>query len=192
VSSQLESTTVDERLAAMLDRHEIQEVLLRYCRGMDRHDAPLARSAYHDDARDDHGPYIGSGSGLVEWANALHTQAMSAHQHYITNTLIELEGDSAHAETYYLMAAVKRGTSETVMGGGRYLDRLERRGGRWGIVERICTAEWFDDPALLEDMLALGAEVSQDASDPSYRRPLAVERDDRIAFGPGSAVNVPL
>jgi hypothetical protein len=192
MSEQVTIATTDQRLAALLDKQDIQEVLLRYTRGMDRHDAALARSAYHEDGRDDHGPYIGSGAGLVEWANGLHSDTMDGHQHYVTNTVIDLDGDTAHAETYYILAAVKKDQSGVLLGGGRYVDRLERRDGRWGIVDRICTAEWFDDPAVLASMTELAAPISADPGDPSYTRPLTVGRDDRIVFGPGSTEAPPL
>ena len=42
------------------DRHEIQECLFRYVRGVDRRNWDLVRSAYHPDAYDDHGNYKGN------------------------------------------------------------------------------------------------------------------------------------
>ena len=103
-----QTPSLDDRLRELLDKQEIQECLLRYCRGIDRHDTELARSAYHDDALDDHGTYVGSGYGLVDWANHFHDQVWVRHQHYITNTLIELDGDTAHAETYYFMGCANK------------------------------------------------------------------------------------
>ena len=29
-----------------------------------------------------------------------------------------------------------------IVSGGRYIDRLERRDGRWAIVARVCLVEW--------------------------------------------------
>jgi hypothetical protein len=174
-----------EPLAALLDRHEIEQCLLRYCRGMDRYDAELVRSAFHADARDDHGARIGSAHGLVDWANGVHTEAFSGIQHYVMNTTIDLDGDTAHAETYYMLAAVRKGTLDAHLGGGRYVDRFERRDGRWAIADRIVTHEWMNDAATQEVMAAVSVPPAQDRSDPSYRRPLHVDRDDRTVFGPG-------
>ena len=42
----------------------IRQAALRYCRGVDRLDAELMRSAYHDDATDDHGVFVGSAADL--------------------------------------------------------------------------------------------------------------------------------
>ena len=59
-------------LDEMLAREEIRQCLLRYTRGIDRHDTALVASAYHADAIDDHTDYIGLGSGLGAHANAVH------------------------------------------------------------------------------------------------------------------------
>ncbi|HJY93624.1 MAG TPA: nuclear transport factor 2 family protein, partial [Streptosporangiaceae bacterium] len=48
--------TVAEAAAA----EAIRQAALRYCRGVDRLDAELMRSAYHNDATDDHGVFVGS------------------------------------------------------------------------------------------------------------------------------------
>jgi hypothetical protein len=63
--------------------------------------------------------------------------------------------------------------------GGRYVDRLERRDGRWAIAARVCVVEWITESTSLitEDVLAvLSAEQTptKDRSDPSYARPLLV------------------
>ena len=65
--------------------------------------------------------------------------------------------------------------------GGRYIDRLERRGGRWAIAARVCTAEWetqaqsfLRNPPLGPDVLANGLVMARDRTDVSYDRPLDV------------------
>lgn len=45
---------MSEGLQELLDRQAIYDVMMRYCRGVDRFDADLITSAYHPDARDDH------------------------------------------------------------------------------------------------------------------------------------------
>ena len=39
---------------------------------MDRLDRELARSAYHDDAIDEHGGFVGPVDGFLDWAFAYH------------------------------------------------------------------------------------------------------------------------
>jgi len=186
-SGEIESSDAS-KLERLVSRMEIEECLLRYCRGIDRHDVELVRSAYHPDARDDHAARIGLGHDLADWANAMHDDVLglSGHQHYITNVSIELDGDTAHVETYYFTANVRRDSDELTMGGGRYLDRFERRDGVWAIAARIVTTEWWDDPEMLRGIAKLGIAPVQGREDPSFRRPLVVDRADRVAMGPGS------
>jgi hypothetical protein len=182
------------RLEAMLAEHEelwahkqIGECLLRYTRGIDRHDSELAKSAYHPDARDDHVYYVGSGAGLVAWADELHASQFRAHNHHLTNVAIELAGEVAHVESYFIFAAVKLEGYDTVLGGGRYIDRFECRDGRWAIAERVCICEWGYEGAL-EMLYANGVPATQDREDLVYRRPLRVTRDDRSPAADGADV----
>lgn len=130
------------RIDAMLDKQEITECIMRFSRGIDRHDVEVARSAFHEDARDDHGVYIGSGYGVIDWANEATDEQLRGSQHYVMNILIDLDGDEAHAETYAMLIGQEKGTFGHIFGGGRYLDRFERRDGRWGIVDRVLVIEW--------------------------------------------------
>jgi hypothetical protein len=169
------------KLRDLVDRAEILECLHRYTRGMDRMDRELARSAYHDDAIDVHRDLVMTADELVDWAFAYHAE-QSGHQHIITNHTIELDGDTAHGETYYVFVGTfpDRETPMTVAG-GRYLDRFERRDGRWAIAARVCTLEWVtrplskqrgapvDDSALVEPFT-----VSRDRTDVSYQRPMTL------------------
>lgn len=168
-----------ERLQAMLDRSEILDCLHRYCRGMDRLDRDLARSAYHDDAIDDHVAYSGPVDGFLDWAFAYH-DGQRRHQHYVTNHHVELDGDVAHSETYYLFVGTMRDDEAPLtVTGGRYIDRFERREGRWAIAARQCLVEWMtEQPSLLGPAArAFGdafATIARDRTDVSYDRPLSV------------------
>src|ERR1700728_2103945 len=92
------------------DREEITDVLVRYCRGIDRLDEVLVRSCYHPDAIDNHGLYNGSVDHFV--ANAFARQrSLVLACHYLHNISIELRGDTAVCETYGM--AVERTRSAT-------------------------------------------------------------------------------
>ncbi len=165
------------RLEAMADRADILDCLYRYCRGMDRLDRDLARSAYHDEALDDHVGFVGPVEEFLDWAFAYHGTQVR-HQHYITNHSVELDGDVAHGETYYLfVGAMTDEAAPLTITGGRYLDRFERRDDRWAIAARVCTVEWMSEavsllnvPAL--EFIATRCTISRDRSDSSYDRPL--------------------
>jgi hypothetical protein len=168
-------------LDALLDRAEILDCIHRYTRGMDRLDRELVRSAYHDGAIDEHGGFVGPVDGFLDWAFAYHAGQVR-HQHYVTNHSAELNGDEAHAETYYVFVGTDRDPSVPLyVAGGRYIDRFERRAGRWGIAARVCVIEWQTNlasglpPAAFEFMAAIGT-VARDRTDTSYERPLTVKR----------------
>jgi len=168
---------LEAKVQELLDRQAILDCLHRINRGIDRDDLDLVASCYHPDALDDHGFYVGSGPGMAEWAMAGHTESPSS-QHHITNHLVELDGDEAHAETYFL--AVNRQASGAVtVACGRYLDRFERRNGEWRVAARVCIIETVIDAKVADMMEAVDrsfAPYTRDRSDLSYQRPLTVNR----------------
>ena len=159
------------------DRQEIWDCLVRYTRGLDRHDKELMASAYHPDAWDDHGLKSASGSDFCDWAIGFHGQIQTHHQHFIANHTVELDGNTAHAETYYFF------WGENIEGPpslafGRYVDRFEKRDGRWAIAYRRCITEKagafveVDMPGEMKAMNASTGPCRRDRQDASYARPL--------------------
>ena len=99
------------------DRFEIEQCLLRYTRGIDRFDKGLMRSAYHDDAYDEHGVAEGDPEQFCAWAMNFHGNAQYSHHHIITNSTVELDGDSLEAEAWaYLAVRSIRGLPITYPG----------------------------------------------------------------------------
>jgi len=122
----------------------ITEVIHRYCRGMDRMDRALTLSCWHPGGTDDHAPlYSGSAEGFVEWLWPVH-EAMLATRYVVSNTLIELDGDSAVAETYWSVTLRVEHAWEVldILGGGLYLDRFECLAGVWAIRDRQSILDW--------------------------------------------------
>lgn len=188
-TEELERTVLELR-----DRQAILDCLMRYARGVDRLDRELLLSAYHDDAIDDHGMFVGNREDFADWVAQMHSSTHLSHQHCLFNHSCELDGDVAHTETYYMFVGMNRQGDTLSMSGGRYLDRFERRDGRWAIAARVCVRDWaplperpdFDDPSTLTairavlppavcEFMATGPRVSRDPSDPSYDRPLTIE-----------------
>ena len=124
------------------DRQAILDVVMRHARGHDRHDAELMNSCFWDDGVDEHGQFVTPGPEYGNWANKVHTAGYFLHMHNITNHTCEIDGDTAHCETYVIGALLPRsapGRAKFVS--GRYLDRLERRDGEWRILVRRTTIE---------------------------------------------------
>lgn len=182
---------MDEELAAavreMRDRQQIYECLMRYCRGIDRFDRELAVSAYHPDAIDDHGNFVGPADEFIDFAFALHARLQQRTQHHITNHICTIDGDVAEAESYYIYRSLDKTAPWHSIASGRYLDRLERRNGRWGIVERICLVDvrdgnWDPDGDQFDGRYMA---TSRTTDDPSYRRPIRVDRSRITKFARG-------
>lgn len=167
------SKDVEARLSVLVDHHEIRECLLRYARGVDRVDEALIRSAFHPDAADAHGLVNGSVDDFLDWWLPQQA-AREVSQHYLTNITVDLDGDRAHAESYFIFVLKKRASAEMTLAGGRYADRLERRADAWRIAERLVVREWGTetDGSLTSRFLAELSLGRKDLSDPTYQRPL--------------------
>jgi hypothetical protein len=128
--------TLERRLRELLDKDEIREQLMRYCRGADRHDAALISGVYHPDASVDHGIFRCRGD---EAAEKVISVAPLAGMHMVGNLSIDLEGDVAYSESYNLVYSTNGGF--TYLRGSRYVDRWERRAGTWRIAFRVSVTE---------------------------------------------------
>jgi hypothetical protein len=161
---------MDARLQLLLDRQEILDCMHRYCIGVDRHDAALIASAFHPDAIDEHGPFVGGPEALANWANGFHEDHFVAHSHNITTHRCEVEEEVAHAQTYCLYG-LRRLDGETVaVGCARYVDRLEKRSGEWRIALRKTFIEWRGE---LKAHMPVGyPQGTWNQHDASYQRPL--------------------
>lgn len=162
-------------LDELLAREQIRDVLYRYCRGVDRGDADLIASIYHADAIDEHGAFQGSG---IDFAGHV-VDAMDAvsivGQHHLTNILIEIEGQRAAAESYFIALHPYQPQGETTpvlaAVGGRYLDRFECRDGVWKVAHRQVVLDWSQE-RLSGDAWAAEAQFPAGArrqDDPSSR-----------------------
>ncbi len=171
----------DAKLQWLIDRQEIADCLTRFCRGMDRFDRALFLSAFHDDATIAAGPFVGGPAALYDWARDLHETGQIATQHNMLNQSVDIDGDAAHVETYYLFVARNRDDSNW-LAGGRYIDRLERRAGAWRIALRCNVIEWSGmaptAPIPFADVpgIADNGVSARSLDDISYRRPLVNRR----------------
>jgi hypothetical protein len=195
------SPELHDAVAKLCARQAILDCLMRYSRGVDRLDRELILSAYHPDAIDDHGMFVGNPVEFADWVIGMHSSTHIAHQHCLFNHSCELSGAQAHAETYFMFIGLNRTSPSFAMSGGRYIDRFEERDGRWAIASRVCVRDWtpateppdLSDPSTLTAVSAAlppevlsfmrGATQSRrDRTDPSYQRPLTIE-GDRIRLG---------
>lgn len=144
----------ETRWREMLDKDEILQVMLRYARGVDRGDMDLIRDCYHPDAYDDHVEYKGDVDGLISWLSERFASVDNS-THFIGNCLVEFaDPDTALVETYYNSRRIRASSEadwqrdgtqphEQVcrQSWGRYIDRFERRDGRWRVAHRVVVLE---------------------------------------------------
>ncbi|WP_205466413.1 nuclear transport factor 2 family protein [Novosphingobium sp. BW1] len=171
----------DAALAALLDKEAIREALAAFARGMDRFDREVYLSAFWDDAEVAAGPFVGSAADCWDWAVPMHQEGQQLTHHALLQSNIDLDGDTAHVETYYHFVARNRDDT-LVLAGGRYIDRFERRDGVFRIALRVNMIEWACLPPAIpppfSDVpdVALNGVSDRSKDDPSYRRPLINKR----------------
>jgi SnoaL-like domain len=186
----------DEEMRAevqdLRDRREIYACLTRYCRGQDRLDAELTRSAFHLDAVLDFGAFVGTLDEFVPWGHKYHASFQNTSMHCLCNHSCEIDGDTAHCETYFIYVDdSKDGTH--AQRAGRYIDTFEKRNGRWAIAERLCMID-VGDINLGQDVIdaldpnLLIKATRGDRTDPSYARPFKIDRE-RFRAAPAIAPN---
>jgi len=165
-----------EEIAAASE--QIRQAALRYCRGVDRLDAAMMLSAYHDDATDDHGVFVGPAGQLCERVVRSHRR-YAATMHCVLNHAIDvLDATHASGETYnisYLRTVTTDGEHLDTWW-GRYLDTYECRDGRWAITHRTCVHEWTESRPLGTAMPIEAGRFRQGGED----RPAAIS--EGLAF----------
>jgi hypothetical protein len=156
-------------MRTLADRQEITDLIYRYCRSMDRIDAELGYTLWHEGAVADYGAdiYQGSGRGFIDHVCAVHRQTL-AHSHQISNIIIQLDGERAASESYVTatLRVIKGGKVLQITAWSRYIDQWSRREGCWGIDKRIAVLD-FDE---IREVTAIGksGRGSRDRDDPSY------------------------
>jgi 3-phenylpropionate/cinnamic acid dioxygenase small subunit len=134
-------------LADLQAVQQITELLYRRARASDRRDVELALSCYHPDATESHEGFDGAAAEFITTASMISptsTAPVSCLWHFISNIVIDLDGDTADVESYHIAVIIRdepNGQTETRIG-GRYLDKMTRRDGRWGIVRREVVFDW--------------------------------------------------
>lgn len=126
-------------------RVEIEDVLKRFIRGIDRQDWALALSTYHDDAVDEHGFFSGPARAFLAVCERAH-EHQNHSMHLMTNILIDFFArDRALVETYCVVFQRFGPGADGVAPGSpgvrklataRYIDRFDERAGVWKVAHR--------------------------------------------------------
>lgn len=144
--------------ARIADRLEIQDVIYRWCRAVDRLDRQGLLNTFHPDAVERHGDHVGTAVEVIDSIVTRH-QSIPFVSHLVGNVLIEFAGtDVALVETY--MRNIRRLPADSpelaklldgrkasfpttdLFTASRFVDRFERRAGRWRVAERTLVQDW--------------------------------------------------
>ncbi len=142
---------LEAELRDLTARRDITDVVQRYMRGLDRLDAELQRSAFHDDAYVDCGLMAGSADDFVSFAQDL-LASMEGTQHLLGQVRIEMHDSTvASGECYFQAWHGSRdaaGAPRDLFISGRYIDEYACKNGEWKIAKRKLITDWVkDDPA---------------------------------------------
>lgn len=168
-------TVSEAMLHRLCAESDIKEVLARYCRGVDRCDAEMIRSVYHEGAIDDHGPaaFVGPGWEFADIVVASHLNDAVMTQHVISSPHIVVDGDVADVETYCVAYRLRQKGDRRVLNtvGGRYVDRFDRRNGEWRIGHRVWVRDWGTIQQVEREFPADGFNHGlRSHDDPAYHR----------------------
>jgi 3-phenylpropionate/cinnamic acid dioxygenase small subunit len=132
------------------DQVEIEQLLYRYARAIDRRDWKALEQVFTPDARIHYAVERGAELSFAELGPWL-ARAMTifkATQHVITNPLVELAGDSARCTSYLTGTHVQvlraSGAERVVTEGSAYSDELVRTRAGWRIAARRLDRIWCD------------------------------------------------
>lgn len=186
--------SLEDDIRDIVDRNKIQSVIYQYCRAIDRVDTELWKDVYWPNAIHNHGAFDGGAWDFIDFAAPQVAKYFAATQHNITNISYEIRGDIAHTESYLIALHRIAGNIEvaTQVFGleyarahkdtaefhdhiliARYLDRFERRDGRWRIAKRTAVQDWnINQPgsALFNEAIVnvMTRRSTRDRSDLSY------------------------
>lgn len=141
--SENNSSEMNTKLEAMLDREEVKALPHRFARGLDRCDRALIESCFHPDGIDDHGIFKGNAQEFCDWV-MVELQKYDASQHIIGTQNVEVAGSKAVCESYFIAVHIiptPENTKELIVA-GRYIDELEKREGEWKLTLRRCVFDW--------------------------------------------------
>lgn len=133
-------------LMALLEKERIRELLARWTRAADRADDKGIEDTYTEDSVDSHGRFLGTGKEFAH-RPLRHSAAVISTTHLMGQSIIDLDGDKAYCETYFVCPEVREFDGEVlylqIM--GRYLDVVRKVDGRWLIESRRVVLDWASE-----------------------------------------------
>lgn len=178
----LDAVALETRLSALelevsrqRDLRDVEDVLVRYSRALDWLDDAAADLVFWDDAEIDYGFFKGNGRAFKPVLMQIE-RSMGRRWHFTSQVKIALSGDVAEVESYNLTIACESASADRdtplLQFFGLYLDRVERREGRWAIARRkhlYVAGTSLTEVAMSGDMAALNQIGETSRAHADYR-----------------------
>jgi len=136
-------------LQALVDRHEIEQLIYAYCLHFDQNEPEAVAALFTDEAIVDYGPEFPNIVGAASIAGTIAVglqQRFAATSHHVSNIQLTFEGpDHASGITYlYAWHRYRDGSPDGELW-GRYHHRFERTAAGWRIAGLVLTAAGAKD-----------------------------------------------
>ncbi|MFK7977247.1 MAG: nuclear transport factor 2 family protein [Halioglobus sp.] len=135
----------------LADRIAIQDILNLHSRGLDRVDVDALTYAYWPDAEVDYGSFKGAAHDFAQLVLPILGETYELTRHSLSNHSVELQDNAALSETWVHAGHLLPGAEEELLFYGRYLDKLEKRDGRWKILHRTVVVDWIKRHAVIDE-----------------------------------------
>jgi hypothetical protein len=149
---------MDMEIQHMIDRIEIEELLVRYSRAIDSKEFDTLETLFTSDAIFDGGS-LGCPAGAPQIRAMIEgtLAGLDSTQHLVGKSLIEIDGDEAEVRTYLFSQHIRESTPGPIKHyalGGEYADRVVRTPEGWRIAYRRLDRMWKEgDRAVISGRL---------------------------------------
>jgi SnoaL-like domain len=143
----LMGSDIEAEIRDLAARRDISDAVHRYMRGLDRLDAELQRSAFHDGAFVDVGLMAGPVDEFVTFCQDM-LGSMEATHHLLGQVSLSVSGNTATGECYFQAWHGTRdetGNPRDLFISGRYIDEYACKNSEWRIDRRKLITDWVTD-----------------------------------------------
>ena len=139
-----DQSNLESRVQAIEDRLAIQDVIIRYAHGVDRHDDDVIASCFTNDAQASFAgiPVGPGGQAIVSFLASTTDGPKPPSTHRFANVLVVLDGDEADVQSSAVVYGVRGEPEQLRLRGVNYQDRFRRGPDGWRISRRIHSVAW--------------------------------------------------
>jgi len=128
-------------MSTLEDSEDIRQLYARYCLAGDSGACEVFAQCFTEDAVVDANGHLSTGREAIRKSCEAYRPVYAANpmRHVVTNILIDVDGDEARADSYFLLLAADEHPG--VLRTGIYRDRLRRVDGSWYLSEHIVRSD---------------------------------------------------